>query len=130
MRFTRLLRSWDITWRRVTNKSQNTRHASVIMSDFRAYVKHRSGMLGVDPRDIYNCDETNVYNSMEATHTYAAKGSKTVSIKGCDSSNRVSVMLAAGWLGDKLPPYIVYMGSSGRTGRIRQELIRKVGYPV
>jgi hypothetical protein len=38
-------------------------------------------------------------------------------------------MLCASKTGGKLPPYIVFKGSNGRGGRIRQELEKRVGYP-
>lgn len=45
--------------------------------------------------------------------------------------DRVSEMLCADWLShNKLPPYIVYKGSTARTGQIRRELEdADAGYP-
>jgi DDE superfamily endonuclease len=66
---------------------------------------------------------------MEARFTLAKKGSKTVSVKGADSSNRCTIMLGANANGEKLLPYIVFKGMKG--GRISQEISQqlKEGYP-
>jgi DDE superfamily endonuclease len=84
-------------------------------------------MLDIQPCDIYNVDQTNIYYSMESSYTLAPKGSRTVSIKGCNSNKRCSVMLGASLSGGRLPPYIVFDGKA--EGRIHRELISRKGYP-
>jgi hypothetical protein len=62
---------------------------------------------------------------MEAKYTLAAKGSKTVSVRGADSNNRCTIMLGASLTGVKAEPYIVFKGAKG--GRISTELRRREG---
>jgi hypothetical protein len=130
MRLYRLLKHWDITWRHQSNKAQLTRHCAVVIADFQAYVNWKIAFLGLDPRAIFNADQTNVYFSMETSFTLAAKGSKTVAIKGADSTARLTVMLCASMDGEKIPPYVIFKGSAKRTGRIIHELENKEGYPA
>jgi hypothetical protein len=47
----------------------------------------KAKLLGVDCQAIFNADETNIYYSMEGKYTYAKRGSRTVAIKGVNSSN-------------------------------------------
>jgi transposase-like protein len=127
----RLLVKWDASWRRGTHKAQNTRHDIVVMNEFRSYVRMKASLLGVDCRAVFNADETNIYFSMEGKYTYAKRGSRTVAIKGATSSDRCTVMLGANLAGDiKLPPFVIYTGSSGRTGRVRREVEGKLGFPL
>jgi transposase-like protein len=125
----RLLQKWDVTWRRGTHKAQNTRHNVDVLNDFHSYVKMKIQILGVDCCDVYNADETNMYFSPQPTSTYAPRGSRTVSIKGADSSSRCTVMLCASMSGTKLPPFLIFRGKNDRAGHIKRELLRKDGYP-
>jgi DDE superfamily endonuclease len=64
---------------------------------------------------------------MEGKYTYAKRGSRTVAIKGATSSDRCTVMLG----GDlKVPPFVIYTGSSGWTGRVQREVESKLGFPL
>lgn len=128
-RIHRLLSNWDITWRRGTHVAQNTRLSEDVMSDFRTYVIERLYMLGIKPSNVYNADQTNVRYSMPSLYTYAKKGSSTVAILGSASANRCSVMLGVSWLGDKLPPFVVFKGSTGPYGRVMKEIAKGEGYP-
>ncbi len=128
-RIYRLLQKWDVTWRRGTHKAQNTRHDLVIEQEFHSYVQQKIRLLGVDCCNVYNADETNMYFSPQPTSTYAPRGSKTVSIKGADSSSRCTIMLGASLTGKKLPPFVIFKGKNDRTGHIKRELARRDGYP-
>jgi transposase-like protein len=128
-RIYRLLQKWDVTWRRGTHKAQNTRHNVEIQSDYNDYIQMKTRILGVDFCNVYNTDETNMYFSPQPTSTYAPPGSRTVSIKGADSSSRCTVMLGASMAGKKLPPFLIFRGKNERTGHIKQEIARKEGYP-
>jgi hypothetical protein len=55
-----LLMKWDVSWRRGTHTTQNTRHDVVIMREFCLYVKFKASLLGIDCRALFNADETNV----------------------------------------------------------------------
>jgi hypothetical protein len=99
------------------------------MEDFRCYVRERAKMYGINDKNIYNADQTAVFFSPDSKYTYEAVGKKTISVKDIDNKNRCSVMLCASKTGEKIPPYIVFKGSNGRGGRIRQELEARVGYP-
>jgi hypothetical protein len=129
LRIRRLLDAWDISWRRSTHKAQQTRLGVAVMDDFREYVRQKAEMLGVDKTKVFNVDQTNVHYSQESKYTYAAKGTRTISVKDVDSSNRCTVMLGASAYGEKLPPFIVYKGSNGRGGKVKKELEAREGYP-
>jgi hypothetical protein len=127
----RLLVKWDASWRRGTHKAQNTRHDIVVMNDFSSYVRLKASILGVDCRAVFNNDETNVFYSMEGKYTYTKRGSRTVGIKGAAAAGGCTVMFGTNLAGDiKLPPMVIYLGSNGRTGRVRREVESKVGYPA
>jgi hypothetical protein len=90
----------------------------------------KAKLLGVDCQATFNADETNIYYSMEGKYTYAKRGSRIVAIKGVNSSIRCLVMLGASLARNiKLPPMVIFSGSSGRTGRVQREVESKVGYP-
>ncbi len=128
-RIYRLLQKWDVTWRRGTHKAQNTRHNIEVQNDYHSYITMKIRLLGVDCSDVYNADETNMYFSPQPTSTYAPRGSRTVSIKGADSSSRCTVMLGASMTGKKLPPFLIFRGKNERTGHIKRELAKRDGYP-
>jgi DDE superfamily endonuclease len=125
----RLLRKWDNTWRRGTHKAQNTRHSSEVIGDFLEYFRLKFRLLRVDCSRVYNVDETNVFFSQEPVFTYAKRGSRTVSIKGTDSSQRCTVMLGGNLAGGKLLPFIIFKGANTRTGHILKEIEKGEGYP-
>jgi DDE superfamily endonuclease len=56
-------------------------------------------------------------------------GSRTVSVKTCDSNQRCTVILSASIAGEKFIPYIVYKGKNTSTGSVVKELKKKIGYP-
>jgi transposase-like protein len=124
-----LLKKWDVTWRRGTRIAQNTRHILEVEDEFHAYVQQKIQLLGVDCCDIYNADETNMYFSPQPTSTYAPRGSKTVSIKGADSSSRCTIMLGASMSGKKLSPFVIFKGKNCRSGYIKREIDGRDGYP-
>jgi DDE superfamily endonuclease len=129
-RIARLLDRWDVSFRRGTHVAQNTRFDDMIITDFQKHIVDYCKILGVKPENIYNADQTNVPFGLVSNSTYADRGSKTVSIKGVKSSSRCTVMLCCSLTAGKLPPYIVFRGSSNRTGSIYRELISKEGYPT
>jgi hypothetical protein len=128
-RIHRLMRSWDISWRRATQKAQKTRLCGRMIADFQSMVKEKIRMMSVTLSNVYNVDQTNCYYSIEARFTLAKKGSKTVSVKGADLSNLCTIMLGASASGEKLLQYIVFKEMIG--GRISQEISQqqKEGYP-
>lgn len=130
-RLYRLLKKWNISWRRKTHTAQNTRHCQDVIEEFRSYVQKKIKFLRIHPDNIYNADQTNVYYSMESNYTYAETGSRSVSIRGAESAQRCTVMLAVNASGsNKLPPYIIFKGAPGRNGRIIREVNGKVGLPA
>ncbi len=128
-RIYRLLQKWNVTWRRGTHKAQNTRYSQVIIDDYHSYIRMKIKLLGVDCSAVYNADETNVYFSPQPTCTYAPRGSRTVSIKGANSSSRCSVMQGASMSGEKIPPFLIFKGKNTRSGHIKRELEKKDGLP-
>ena len=129
VRIWRLLKAWNISWRRATHKAQNTRHCKEVIADFRKYFFEKARMLGVKKCNIYNADQTNVPFSMESVYTYADCGSRTVSVKAVDSSNRCTVMLAGSLTGEKVIPYIVFKGKDTRGSTVKKEINLRKGYP-
>jgi hypothetical protein len=91
MRLWRLLKKWNASYRRATHKAQNTKFFNVVINDFAEYFHNNVRMLGVKHENIYNADQTNVYFSLESVYTYAEMGSKTVSVRAVDSSQRCTV---------------------------------------
>lgn len=125
-RIYRLLGKWGISYRRRTHKAQRTRFNQEVVYDFINYFHDKIKMLNVRYEDVYNCDQTNVPYSMESSYTYAKKGSKSISIVGAETTNRVTVMLACNLDGKrKLDPYIIFTGSDKKTGRIRRDFNTK-----
>jgi DDE superfamily endonuclease len=131
-RMYRHMKSWRFSYRRstTTNKvPQNTRHAADVVSEFVAYYKFKVNLLGVSEDDIFNCDQTNLPFSLEAVYTWARMASRSVAVSSSDTSQRATVMLGANASGTtKLPPYLVFKGSSKSTGRIFKELRKGEGY--
>lgn len=124
----RLLNKWDIAWRRGTHKAQNNRFDAQVVADFRKYFAEKKDMLEIKEENIFNCDQTNIDFDQAARYTLAEKGSKTVSIKGADSSNRAGVMLCCSKF-EKTPPFVVFKGAYTKYGRIKKELLAREGFP-
>jgi hypothetical protein len=68
------------------------------------YVANKTIMMGCKSENVYNADQTNVYFSLESVYTYAETGSRTVSVKACDSNQCCTVMLCAKKAGEKVIP--------------------------
>lgn len=124
----RLLNKWDITWRRGTHKAQNNRFDAQVVADFRQYVGEKIKMLDIKEENIWNCDQTNVDFDQAARYTLAERGSKTVTIKGADSSNRATAMLCCSKT-EKALPFVVFKGVYTKHGLVKKELLARVGFP-
>jgi transposase-like protein len=125
----RLLRKWNVSWRRGTHKAQNTRHSAKVMRDFHTYIRNKIGLLGIGPSAVYNFDETNVHFCPHLTSTYCIRGSRSVGIKENKSSQRCTVMVGCNMAGHKVPPYIIFLGANTRNGVIKRSLETKQGLP-
>jgi transposase-like protein len=123
-RIWRILKRNNVGYRRVTHQAQLTRLSQRTIDDWLSYIKEKIAMVGLNHDHIVNFDETNVYFSFDTVTTLNRKGERTVSARKADSTNRCTVMIGVSASGFKLPPYIIYKGSLGRTGRIAQELKR------
>ena len=55
VRIWRLLKAWNISWRRATHKAQNTRHCKQVIADFRKYFFEKARMLGVKKTQHLQC---------------------------------------------------------------------------
>lgn len=122
-RIYRFMRRNSLVFRRTTHKAQVTRTNPVVIEDFVSYCNWKAELLGIAPDCIANFDETNVYFSPPIHTTIAKKGSKTVSIRQPDSSNRCTAMLGVSMTGYKLPPFIIFKGKMTQTARVRRELL-------
>jgi DDE superfamily endonuclease len=114
----------------MTNKVlHNTRHAADVVSKFVANYKFKVNLLGVSENDIFNCDQTNLPISLEAVDTWARKSSRLVAVSSDDTSQRATVMIGANASrATKIPPYMLFKGSSKSTGLIFKELHKGKGY--
>ena len=115
----RWLLNEKIVQRRVTHVAQNTRFVRTVIDNFVHYVNQQAAVGQYKPSRIVNIDETNIYFDLTSGTTLAARGSRSVSVKTTDSSARCTVLLGVTMDGRKLPPYIIYKGSSN--GRIVRE---------
>ena len=79
-------------------------------------------MMAYQPKSVVNIDETNVYFDMPATTTLAVTGSRTDSVAGCGSSNRVTAVLGTSLDGQKLPPFIIFKGVRKTTARTYKDV--------
>jgi hypothetical protein len=80
-----LANSWDFSWQQKTHTAQLTRHLLSVINKFQAYVNWKIKLLGVQPANMYNADQTNVFYLMESTYTLSEWDSKTVLVKGAES---------------------------------------------
>ena len=132
-RIARFVTSEGFVHRRATHVAQNTRYSEHIISDFVMSVNEQIKMSGYHPKSVVNIDETNVYFDMPATKTLAVRGSRTVSVVGTGSANRVTVVLGASLDGRKIPPFIIFKGQRKPTGRVYKEVTGNVtsrGFPA
>jgi hypothetical protein len=74
--------------------------------------------VGVTPSNVYNANRTNVNFSMESTYTLAEQGSRTVLIKGAESSIRLTTMLGTSINGGKVNPFLIFKASVKANGRM------------
>jgi hypothetical protein len=116
MRIYRLFKHWNVSYCIATHKDQNTKHCQLVIRE--EYIKNKIIMLGCPLENVYNADQTNVYFSLESVYTYADTGSRTVSVKACDSNQGCTVVLAASATGEKVIPYIFYKGKDTKSGLV------------
>lgn len=129
-RISRFVHNEGFVHRRATHTAQNTRHSVDIMDDFVSYVNQQITMMDYHPLSIVNIDETNVNYDMPARTTLSPRGSRTVSVTGTGSPNRITVLLGAALNGKKLPPFVIFKGT--RNARIHKEVTGNAanrGYP-
>jgi hypothetical protein len=111
--------SENIVQRRVTHVAQNTRFEQSVIDNFVQYVNQQTVVGQYDPSRIVNIDETNIYFDLTSGSTLAERGTRTVSVRTTGSSARCTVLLGCTMAGGKLPPFIIFKGSSN--GRIIRE---------
>jgi hypothetical protein len=109
----------EFSWRRKTHKAQLTRHLLKVIIQLQAYAKWKIKLLAVQPANVYNADQTNVFFSR---YTLADRGSRTVSIKGADSSARLTAMLCTNKDGGKVDPFLIFKGLVKNSGRLIKQL--------
>jgi hypothetical protein len=63
-------------------------------------------------KTFYNANQGNLPFGLTADLTYADHGSRAFLIEGVKTSSRCTVMLCCSLSAGKLPPYIVFCGSS------------------
>jgi DDE superfamily endonuclease/CENP-B N-terminal DNA-binding domain len=114
----------DITIRCITHHAQVTRNCGVMIASWGDYVREKMEILDIDHSCICNFDETNVYFSPDCKYTLSPKGVKDVIVNQNESSQRCTAMIGVGGDGYKFPPYIIFKGVAGVTGRIYRQFQR------
>lgn len=127
-RMYRFMRRHDIVRRSVTHHAQNKFASTAVINDFVEYINIKLDLLGITWDAVANFDETNVYFAPEIRYTLADRGSKTVTAKKANSSNRCTTMIGCTATGKLLPPFVIWKGSTKTTGRILRECEDPVGH--
>jgi DDE superfamily endonuclease len=120
-RVRKLLVSNGVVLRAVTHVAQNTRTVLANMVDWVKVMVEQREMYGIPLKNVANFDETNVYWSPVARTTLNRAGARTVSVRGGNLNHRSSVMLGVSATGYKFPPFVIYIGGRGASGRILAE---------
>ena len=121
-RIWRMLRRNKISLRRTTHQAQRTRLNQEVIDDWISVIKEQMGTYGVDHAHIANFDETPVYFSPVCDLTLNRVGERTISVHKSDTSQRCTAMIGVSGEGHKFPPFVIFKGSTGRTGLIAIEL--------
>ena len=128
-RIYRWMKQRNLSHQRVTHQAQNTQHCSDIMLDWVKYLDDQIAMYNVPFDHVVNWDEKNVDFSTKSNYTLSECGSRTVSIRSAQSSQRATVMLGVSMCGEKLPPYVIFKGKDTARSRIRTEFTsNNMGY--
>jgi hypothetical protein len=98
------------------------------MEDYQTNIRMKIMLLGVDCCAVYNVDEHTFFLST-ANMYFCATRSKTVAIKGSDSSSRCTVMLGASMAGEKAPSFHVFKGKNNCLGHIKHAPNKNIGLP-
>ena len=114
----RILHNNNVAVRRTTHQAQITRHDHAMMNGFTSYIKEKMKILMIDHDCIANFDETNLHFCPLTTTTLDRKGHRTVAVKTPMSGNRCTVMIGVTGDGHPFPPFIIFKGKHGPTGRI------------
>jgi transposase-like protein len=125
----RLMKSWNVSWRKGTHKAQNTRHTAKKMREFHRYIRNKIKMLDIDESQVYNFDETDVQFTPHLNSTYCYKGSRTVTQKEPKCSSRCTAMIGCSMDGRKAPPFIIFLGADTKDGIIKKKVRAKTGFP-
>jgi transposase-like protein len=128
-RIYRLMKHWNVSWRKGTHKAQNTRHTAKKMREFHRYIRNKIQMLGIDESQVYNFDETDVQFTPHLNSTYCYKGSRTVTQKEPKCSSRCTAMIGCSMDGKKAPPFIIFLGADTKDGVIKKKVRAKTGFP-
>jgi Ni/Co efflux regulator RcnB len=128
-RIYRMLKKWNVSWRRGTHQSQNTRYSTKVIRDFHKYIGTKIRCLGIKASAVYNFDETNIDFCPNLNSTYCIKGKITIGIKVAKSSQRCTVMLGCSMTGEKVPPFVIFAGADTKNGVIRKQIANKTGLP-
>ena len=123
-RIWRVLHRNNIGIRRTTHQAQKTRLDIVVINDWIDYIKEKMIMFKIDDANMANFDETPVYFSPVCAFTLNRRGERTISARKSDTSQRCTAMIGVSRDGHKFPPFVIFKGSTGRSGRIALELRR------
>ena len=128
-------RRHDLVNRRKTKEGQVLpKDAAERLQRFRGHVLKMRKRHGIEAADIINADQTPVWFDAAGNYTLETRGARTCFIQSNGKSKqRVTVMLAAAADGRKLPPHIIFKGSSdGSIAKSFQDdaTRRRNGYPL
>jgi hypothetical protein len=114
----------DFTNRRVTNIETvlGEEEMGIIHLDFVTAIRASIHLFRCPPALIINMDETPIYYDPEVKSTFAAKGSKVVSIKKSSTTSKATALLAVSISGEKLTPLLVLIAKA-MDGKVKKELL-------
>jgi hypothetical protein len=81
------------------------------------YVLGQMKMLDIPYKNVANFDEMNLDFNVNGGQTLNAKGTKTVGIKGAQSSDRATTFIGVSMMGECFTLYIIYNGRENKKTR-------------
>jgi hypothetical protein len=113
-RITSFLKEKRIGNRHVMHQVQHGDNDPVVMNAWREEVNGQMALYNIPHENVVNADETNVSLVPLLNTTLNVRGYKTISVRKPDSSQHAMLMIGVSASGEKLPPFIIFMGKFRR----------------
>jgi hypothetical protein len=124
----RFAQNIGISSRAVTHVAQNTTHCLITIQDFVAYIIQQISRYKISMCNIVNGDETNCDWALPPKRTLDNKGKRNIEAQSSASSGRCSTLLCVTANGERLYPFVIYLGS--KKGTIKKKELKELnGYP-